>query len=207
MSGKFISSSTSGAILVLPSGAVRQNLNKNKEEEFRKLAEKWALDWCRFADCKSLYLITGVHKTSSWYLASFHDVRPTGQILLERDDSGRYSWTSSCDYRKSLTDSLNENQTVLISGFKIEVRGWDTHTVVEKLVHSRSIWSELTLLASFLLGFLIFFWRRIVSRYVFKLYEPGTLRGINVGARVGRVPALSQVSTLTQVTEQTVVER
>ena len=160
----FVSSSTSGAILILPSGAVRQNLNKSREEEFRKQAEKSALDWCRFADCKSLYLITGVYKTSSWYLASFHDVRPTGQILLEQDGAGRYSWNSSCDYRKSLTESLNENQTVLISGFKIEVRDWDTHAVVEKLVpHSRSIWSELTLLASFLLGVVIFFWRRIVS--------------------------------------------
>ena len=200
---KFISCSTSGAILILPSGAVRQNLNKNGEEEFRKLAEKYGLDWCGFAGSQSLYLITGVHKTSSWYLASFHDVRPTGQILLERDDAGRYSWNSSCKYRKSPSKSLNENQAVLISGFKIEVRGWDMHTVVEKLVpHSKSIWSELTLLASFLVGVLIFFWRWMVSRYVFKLWEPGTPRDINVGIGVRRVPALSQVSTLTKVTEQ-----
>ena len=182
---------------------MRQSLHKSKEEEFRKLAEKWALDWCRFADCKSLYLITGVHKTSSWYLASFHDVRPTGQILVTRDNAGGYSCDSICDYRQSPRKSCNENQTVLISGFKIEVRGWDTHTVVEKLVpHSKSIWSELTLLASFLVGVLIFFWRRMVSRYVFKLWEPGTPRNINVGVGVRRVPALSQVSTLTKVTEQ-----
>ena len=97
---------------------------------------------------------------------------------------------------------------MLISGFKIEVRGWDTHTVVKKLVpHSRSIWSELTLLASVLLGILIFFWRRIVSRYVFRLWEPGTLRDTNLGVRVGRVPVLSQVSTLTQVTGQMVDEQ
>ena len=199
---KFISCSTSGAILILPSGAVRQNLDKNGEEEFRKLAEKYGLDWCRFAGSQSLYLITGVHKTSSWYLASFHDVRPTGQVLLERDDAGGYRWNSSCNYRKSPSKSLNENQTVLISGFKIEVRGWDTHTVVEKLVpHSRSIWSELTLLASLLLGILIFFWRWMVSRYVFKLSEH------NGGVGVRRVPALSQVSTLTTVTEQIVAEQ
>ena len=199
---KFISCSTSGAILILPSGAVRQNLNKNGEEEFRKLAEKYGLDWCGFAGSQSLYLITGVHKTSSWYLASFHDVRPTGQILLERDDAGRYSWNSSCKYRKSPSKSLNENQAVLISGFKIEVRGWGAHTAVKKLVpYPRSIRLELTSLARFLVDILIFFWRWMVSRYVFKLSEH------NAGVGVRRVPALSQVSTLTEVTEQTVVEQ
>ena len=194
---KFISCSTSGAILILPSGAIRQNLNKSKEEDFRKLAGKYALDWCRFADCKSLYLITGVYKTSSWHLASFHDAGSTEQVLLEREND-RYNWRSGCDHRQSLKETRNENQTVLISGFKIEVRGWDDHTVVEKLSpHSRTIWSELTLLAIFLLGILKF-----VSRYVFGLWEHRTHQSdINVGVWVGRVPPLSQVSTLTKVTE------
>ncbi|KIJ65765.1 hypothetical protein HYDPIDRAFT_151374 [Hydnomerulius pinastri MD-312] len=190
---KFMSCSTSGAILILPSGAVRHSLNKNKEEEFRKLAEKRALDWCKFADCKSLYLITGSYKTSSWYLASFHDTNPTGQILLERNDAGRYNWDSRCDYRQSPRENRNENQTVLISGFKIEVRGWDQHTVVEKLApHSGSIWSELTSLASFLLGILIFLWQRIAPRSEFKLWDHGALKDMDGVARVDRVPALSQ---------------
>ena len=155
------------------------------------LAEKCGLDWCRFAGCKSLYLITGVHKTSSWYLASFHDVRP-GQILLERDDIGRYRWNSSCNYRKSSSKSLNENQTVLISGFKIEVRGRDKHIAVKKLApHSRNILTSLRRILNS-------FWRGI---NVFKLWEH------NGGIRVGRVPALSQVSALTKVTEQIVVEQ
>ena len=159
---------------------MRQSLHKSKEEEFRKLAEKWALDWCRFADCKSLYLITGVHKTSSWYLASFHDVRPTGRTLVERDNAGRYIWNSTCDYRKSPMKSLNENQTVLISGFKIEARGREKH--VEKLApRSRSILTSLR-------HILNSFWRGIVSISVFKIWEH------NRGVRVGRVPALSQVS-------------
>ena len=139
---------------------------------------------------------------SSWYLALFHDVRPTGQILVTRDDTGRYICDSICDYRQSPRKSLNENQTVLISGFKIEVRSWDTHTVVKKLVpHSRSIWLELTLLASSLVGILIFFWRWMVLRYVFKLWEH--IGGVGVQ----RVPALSQVSTLTKVIKQIVVEQ
>ena len=171
---------------------MRQSLNKSKEEEFRKLAEKWALEWCRFAGCKSLYLITGVHKTSSWYLASFHDVWPIGQILLERDDAGRHSWNSSCDYRKSPMKSLNENQTVLISGFKIEARGREKH--IEKLApRSGSILTSLRRILNS-------FWREIVSKNVFKIWEHN-------GPRVSRVPALSQVSTLTKVTEQTVIEQ
>ena len=191
---KFISCSTSGAILILPSGAVRQNLDKNGEEEFRKLAEKYGLDWCGFAGSQSLYLITGVHKTSSWYLASFHDVRPTGQILLERDDAGRYRWNSNCNYRKSPSKSLNENQTVLISGFKIEARSRE-HIAVKRLTpRSRSMLTSLRRILNS-------FWRGIVSINVFKSLDH------NGDVRIGRVPALSEVSTLTQVTEQIVVEQ
>ncbi|KAF8119231.1 hypothetical protein EV363DRAFT_1201085 [Boletus edulis] len=136
---EFTPSSSKGAILILPDGAMSHNLLAN--EPFRELAMEHALNWYEIAKTRygesvsngSLYLITGFYKARSWSLASFDDVTATdkGSIRVgprdgERTAAGRV-WrnTFPLQYRDGPDPGQygGINQTVFISGFKIAVRG------------------------------------------------------------------------------------
>lgn len=75
----FEPSSTEGAVLVLPEGALRADLTAMAKVKFRDEADNHAFSWCNFAKGgstnqlgpSSLYLITGVDKTTSWGIASY----------------------------------------------------------------------------------------------------------------------------------------
>ncbi|KAI6160582.1 hypothetical protein EDD17DRAFT_1430738, partial [Pisolithus thermaeus] len=78
---EFESSAPAGAILILPQPVTSTTLISLGE--FREVATQQALNWYEFAKKfyndrhldRSLYLITGFYKTTSWSLASFK--RPT----------------------------------------------------------------------------------------------------------------------------------
>lgn len=128
---KFIATSNTGAILILPSGATLSELqNKQDLEAFWDVATECALPWCKFAGRDSLYLVTGVYTTRSWTLASFDKGLLDGEILVEQHNGepghemGAYKWGCAfqTDFRPGPKNNRYENQTVLIKGFKMTVR-------------------------------------------------------------------------------------
>ncbi|KAG6369265.1 hypothetical protein JVT61DRAFT_15509 [Boletus reticuloceps] len=125
---KFTSTSKTGAILILPDGAILSKLeDKQKLEEFRQHAMKYALQWCIYAQRDSLYLITSAYKTKTWTLGSFYDGSSGGEIHVNRqprDDTPEYVWTCefNVDDQQGPGNNSDVNQTVLIKGFKITAR-------------------------------------------------------------------------------------
>lgn len=80
----FESSSTEGAVLVLPDGGLRKDLSVVTHTIVKRYAEKHALSWRDLAGgCNSLYLLTGVDKTASWGIASYSNASRDGRISLE----------------------------------------------------------------------------------------------------------------------------
>ncbi|KAH0828722.1 hypothetical protein J3R83DRAFT_3133 [Lanmaoa asiatica] len=123
---EFTATSNAGAILILPSGATLFELqNKRELEAFRKVATNYALRWCKFAERDSLYLVTGLYKTRSWTLGSFHKGSLGEKILVDRNVTGgeAYKWMPAfeVDYRPGPQNNSYENQTVLIKGFRMTV--------------------------------------------------------------------------------------
>ncbi|KAF9230616.1 hypothetical protein BU15DRAFT_83408 [Melanogaster broomeanus] len=136
LSYEFNSSSPEGAILALPEGAAKADLADNLASEFRQLALQNAAAWYHFAyfhlgrtsiSNDSLYLITGYHKSSSWFLASFSQPETntacslsiTASPVVNGNAAAAYSWvgrvTGSFGFRSGphhRYSQENPNQTL-----------------------------------------------------------------------------------------------
>ena len=149
----FTTTSSEGAIFILPDGASRFELgDKRQLEEIREYVKKHALQWCRFTKQDTLYLITAVFKSKSWTLGSFHNGSHGDKIFIHRrscDTSGSsiYHWKgeSNVDSPVPPTNNAYLNQTVLLKGFKVTVR-WDWLPIVERA--ERTEWWVTSFLAS-----------------------------------------------------------
>ncbi|KAI6039500.1 hypothetical protein EDC04DRAFT_1715230 [Pisolithus marmoratus] len=162
---EFDSSTSAGAILILPHGATSCELLS--PEQFREVATKNALHWYEFAKKRegvqrldrSIYLITGFYKARSWSLGSFNNpAGATGKILARRDGSNLKTYllesTLFADRRHSCNVDGSVNQTVFITGFKITFNSWILGPGVSRITESETTWSMLArLFKAFLNGF------------------------------------------------------
>ena len=136
---EFTLSSSEGALLILPEGAQRRDLRNH--HRFLEVATQHGADWYRFAEERvgqiigndSLYLITGLYKTTSWSLAAFEKTAGTAEYPAQFriSQAGRnnvaatYSWdtTRALDWRVGPIEKYEiPNQAVFIRGFKIAHR-------------------------------------------------------------------------------------
>lgn len=107
---QFTCSSSEGAILLLPDGACRIDLRKQKDV-FRTHAIENALRWYQFANEEqgrdipngSLILVTGCDMAQSWGIASFSgaptdgvELKFTASHVVEDMDIFTYSWQTNC---------------------------------------------------------------------------------------------------------------
>ena len=132
-------SSSEGALLILPEGAERHDLRNH--HRFLEVATQHGADWYRFAEERvgqiisndSLYLITGLHKTTSWSLAAFEKTAGTAEYPAQfrvsqvRGDNiaATYPWdtTRTLDWRMGPIDNHGiPNQAVFVRGFKVALR-------------------------------------------------------------------------------------
>ena len=124
-----------GAVLILPDGAIRWELDKAHVRELETYVKKYALQICRFAKEGPLYLLTGVVKSKSWTLGSFSNGSDDSEILVRRRSSGgdssngtdhfMYNWVCAVnvDDRDGPQNNNYVNQTVFIKGFRMTVKG------------------------------------------------------------------------------------
>ncbi|KAE9401060.1 hypothetical protein BT96DRAFT_992419 [Gymnopus androsaceus JB14] len=136
----FMSMNSEGAILMLPDGSTRVDLENKKI--FRQCANRNAYRWFTYVENTrgrdshglSLYVVTGSDRSSSFGVASFYN--PQDQELNLRfninEHTHLYSW-SNCHYAESRSgprfrpgDQLGidrpPNHSVFIRGFKINKR-------------------------------------------------------------------------------------
>ena len=164
----FAMTSGEGAILILPDGASRYELqDKQQLEEIREYVKKCALQWCRFSKQGTLYLITTVFKSKSWTLGSFYHGTRGNEILIHRrpchssgtDTTGAsmYHWECETNVDNPVSPGNNAylNQTVLLKGFKMTVR-WDWLPIVERA--ERTEW--------WLVCFFTSLWSTILQRWL-----------------------------------------
>ena len=146
MAYEFTAKSDAGAILILPSGATLSDLqSKSDLESFRKVATKYARQWCELSKDDSLYLVTGTYKACDFTLASFNTGHLDGKMLVEKQDkqpghdTGTYIWTCAFEAycRTGLQNNKYENQTIVIKGFRMTVR-WSWLAVIEHVTRSES---------------------------------------------------------------------
>ena len=134
----FSLSSSEGALLILPKGA--ENYKLRKRQIFRDVATRHAADWYNFAEQHlgriitrdSLYLITGLYKTSFWSAAAFHqatgNAESTAQFKASHAGGGdgvSYTWETmrALDWRVGPQIDVGiPNQSVFINGYKIAIR-------------------------------------------------------------------------------------
>ena len=126
--------SNEGAILILPNGASRWELDETQVQELETYVREHALQICRFAKKDPLYLVTGVVKSKSWTLGSFYNGSPGSEILVQRRSSGGDSSNGTDDFMYDWVCAVNVddqdgpqnnnyvNQTVLIKGFRMTVK-------------------------------------------------------------------------------------
>jgi hypothetical protein len=103
----FESSSTEGAVLVLPEGALRADLTAMAKVKFRDEADNHAFSWRNFAKGgstnqsgpTSLYLITGVDKTTSWGIASYSNASSNKNMSLKFKTASVISGSVRYTYR------------------------------------------------------------------------------------------------------------
>jgi len=103
----FESSSTEGAVLVLPEGALRADLTAMAKVKFRDEADNHAFSWRNFAKGgsanqsgpTSLYLITGVDKTTSWGIASYCNASSDRNMSLKFKTASVISGSVQYTYR------------------------------------------------------------------------------------------------------------
>ncbi|KAF8545917.1 hypothetical protein OG21DRAFT_1310657 [Imleria badia] len=135
---RFSLASSEGALLILPQGAESYKLRKR--QMFKDVAIRNAADWYDFAEQdlgriithNSLYLITGLHKTSSWSVAAFHQAAGTAESSAQfkalhagEGNNLMYAWETmrALDWRVGPQIDVGiPNQSVFISGFKISIR-------------------------------------------------------------------------------------
>ena len=126
--------SNEGAILILPDGASRWELDEAQVQELETYVKKYALQICRFAKKDTLYLVTSVVKSKSWTLGSFYSGLDGCEILVRRRSSGgdsndhtgpcMYQWVHelNVDDQQGPQNNSYFNQTVFINGFRMTVR-------------------------------------------------------------------------------------
>ena len=124
-----------GAVLILPDGASRWELDETHVRELETYVKKYALQMCRFAKEGPLYLVTGVVKSKSWTLGSFSNGSDGSEILVRRRsndgdssngaDHFMYHWVCAVnvDDQDGPQNNNYVNQTVFIKGFRMTVRG------------------------------------------------------------------------------------
>lgn len=130
--------SNEGALLILPEGAESHQLRKR--QLFRDVTARNAVNWYNFAKQNlgriiandSLYLITGLYKTSSWSVAAFHRATGTSESSAQfkasqvgEGNNMSYTWETmrALDWRvEPQIDVGIPNQSVFVSGFKIAIR-------------------------------------------------------------------------------------
>jgi hypothetical protein len=103
----FESSSTEGAVLVLPEGALRADLTAMAKVKFKDEADNHAFSWRNFAKGgstnqsgpTSLYLITGVDKTTSWGIASYSNASSDRGMSLKFKTASVISGSVRYTYR------------------------------------------------------------------------------------------------------------
>ncbi|KAI9454958.1 hypothetical protein HD554DRAFT_302113 [Boletus coccyginus] len=144
------SSTSAGAILILPHGAISKELLS--PQQFREVASGSALDWYEFArKCYGvehldypLYLITGFYKARSWSLGSFNNpTGVTGKILAQSNvekNPNIYLLTSEFPADRRHGGGDDNNQAVFISGFKITVKRWLPDPMVQMATESETTW-------------------------------------------------------------------
>jgi len=132
-------SSSEGALLILPEGAQRHDLRNH--HLFLEAATQHGADWYRFAEERvgqiiandSLYLITGLYKTTSWSLAAFEKTAGTAEYPAQfrvsqtggNNIAAIYTWdtTRALDWRVGPIEKYEiPNQAVFIRGFKVALR-------------------------------------------------------------------------------------
>ena len=130
----FNMTSNEGAMLILPDGASRWELDEAQVQELGTHVKKYALQICRFAKKDTLYLVTAVVKSKSWTLGSFYNGSDGSEILVRRWSSGghssdgtdpfMYDWVceANVDDREGPQNNNYVNQTVLIKGFTMTLR-------------------------------------------------------------------------------------
>ena len=126
----FVTTEREGAILILPDGASRWELDEAQVPELETHVKKYALQICRFAKEGPLYLVTGVVKSKSWTLGSFCNGSGGSEIFVRRSSSNvngtfTYQWVSetNVDNQQGPQNNHYLNQTVLLKGFKIMRKG------------------------------------------------------------------------------------
>ncbi|KAG9312047.1 hypothetical protein JVU11DRAFT_7326 [Chiua virens] len=121
----FRSKISSGAILILPSGARFENLQDSAIEKFRKIAEKHGHEWCMTTPpaCKLVILITGLYKARSWSLGYFNDppekITATPQNARPLVPPQKYTWKAdnATIFPGGHSEESALNQTVFLRGF------------------------------------------------------------------------------------------
>jgi hypothetical protein len=127
---------TEGAALILPDGAIRENLHYRRE--ISEFALSHGADWFKHVHDTlgllevdvPLYLVTGVDKCSNWCLASYPEIAgDTGMALrftpIERTTSAAtrpYSYSTSGPITPRACHLFADgakNQTVFIRGFRM----------------------------------------------------------------------------------------
>ncbi|KAK7024378.1 hypothetical protein VNI00_016319 [Paramarasmius palmivorus] len=127
----------SGAALMLPTGAKRENMLDLKA--FREYAQANAASWYYFvnntlgrdAENGSIYLVTGVDKSDAWENAIFDSSQSSQSCSLLFESvgiaSGRMKLSQSSIYQSSVTSRASAanaqyNQALFIRGFRISLR-------------------------------------------------------------------------------------
>ncbi|KAK7020747.1 hypothetical protein VNI00_017602 [Paramarasmius palmivorus] len=126
----------SGAALMLPTGANRENMLDLKA--FREYAQANAASWYHFvnntlgrdAENGSIYLVTGVDRSDAWENAVFDSSQSSQSCSLLFESvgiSGRMKLSQSSIYQSSVTHRASTtnaqyNQALFIRGFRISLR-------------------------------------------------------------------------------------
>ncbi|KAG9316997.1 hypothetical protein JVU11DRAFT_1177 [Chiua virens] len=144
---KFLATSRSGAILILPDGATLFELEDKHLDNIQQLVMNHAVQWCSYTKRDRLYLLTAMYKTKAWTLGAFSDGFSDGEIYVDRQsDTDPYKWECSftMDHQQAPQNNSIPNQTVFIKGFKITVNP-DLLRVLERVQVERPRWSALLL--------------------------------------------------------------
>ncbi|KAK0453008.1 uncharacterized protein EV420DRAFT_635871 [Desarmillaria tabescens] len=134
----FSCSSTQGAALVLPDGAVRYDVNQSAQAKLHKYAKKYAQYWYQYLNGEqgremrngSLYLVTGCDKSHSWEAVCFHppthsSVSSPFSIVGAAEVGGTIShewmFQTGPSRRNHRKDTMDPNQAIFLRGYSISV--------------------------------------------------------------------------------------
>ena len=120
---------------MLPDGGTRFDLTRL--DDFRRYTAQNAQSWCRWANAssasdKSLYLVTGADKASSWSVAFYRDALERSSLTLSSVGSSSeypYVWEGSAERGEMRTSlkhgqgppEFRRNQCVFLRGYRLEL--------------------------------------------------------------------------------------